>query len=145
MIRRPPRSTLFPYTTLFRSPSENPPDGLAGWAVRRDAPRRRDGPLLLARHAVADALLQLLSALRRQSLRWPRVRADRRRALLDFQYRLSPAPGAHRCRARSRPRRTRHPRAPDRRQLRPGGEQAQRLSDRPRGAEGEEDFFRSVR
>src|SRR2546426_5365122 len=23
MIRRPPRSTLFPYTTLFRSPSEN--------------------------------------------------------------------------------------------------------------------------
>src|ERR1035438_2434279 len=28
MIRRPPRSTLFPYTTLFRSPAgENPPDG----------------------------------------------------------------------------------------------------------------------
>src|SRR5258705_5607318 len=25
MIRRPPRSTLFPYTTLFRSPSTNPP------------------------------------------------------------------------------------------------------------------------
>src|SRR5947207_10232280 len=24
MIRRPPRSTLFPYTTLFRSPSERP-------------------------------------------------------------------------------------------------------------------------
>src|SRR3712207_7622286 len=24
MIRRPPRSTLFPYTTLFRSPSRNP-------------------------------------------------------------------------------------------------------------------------
>src|SRR3712207_9276250 len=23
MIRRPPRSTLFPYTTLFRSPAEN--------------------------------------------------------------------------------------------------------------------------
>src|SRR2546422_3423141 len=28
MIRRPPRSTLFPYTTLFRSP--NPRDDLAG-------------------------------------------------------------------------------------------------------------------
>src|SRR5215469_17884346 len=27
MIRRPPRSTLFPYTTLFRSPA--PRDGLA--------------------------------------------------------------------------------------------------------------------
>src|SRR5437667_8212459 len=26
MIRRPPRSTLFPYTTLFRSRSENPLD-----------------------------------------------------------------------------------------------------------------------
>src|SRR5258707_7023090 len=25
MIRRPPRSTLFPYTTLFRSPSQHPP------------------------------------------------------------------------------------------------------------------------
>src|SRR2546422_3275223 len=25
MIRRPPRSTLFPYTTLFRSPSEEIP------------------------------------------------------------------------------------------------------------------------
>src|SRR5437870_13243680 len=26
MIRRPPRSTLFPYTTLFRSPSSTDPD-----------------------------------------------------------------------------------------------------------------------
>src|SRR2546428_7374446 len=26
MIRRPPRSTLFPYTTLFRSSSQLPPD-----------------------------------------------------------------------------------------------------------------------
>src|SRR2546422_1334671 len=25
MIRRPPRSTLFPYTTLFRSVAKNPP------------------------------------------------------------------------------------------------------------------------
>src|SRR3712207_7172149 len=29
MIRRPPRSTLFPYTTLFRSCG----DGLRGWRV----------------------------------------------------------------------------------------------------------------
>src|SRR5256885_11882384 len=27
MIRRPPRSTLFPYTTLFRSPAGPPPAG----------------------------------------------------------------------------------------------------------------------
>src|SRR6266478_7369135 len=26
MIRRPPRSTLFPYTTLFRSPRSSPPN-----------------------------------------------------------------------------------------------------------------------
>src|SRR6266496_217332 len=35
MIRRPPRSTLFPYTTLFRSPRPGHSDGvprvLAGW------------------------------------------------------------------------------------------------------------------
>src|SRR2546430_7713081 len=44
MIRRPPRSTLFPYTTLFRSPSlcplrtprhsqgnARPPNGGGGW------------------------------------------------------------------------------------------------------------------
>src|SRR3712207_8501800 len=29
MIRRPPRSTLFPYTTLFRSPDARPPSGRA--------------------------------------------------------------------------------------------------------------------
>src|SRR2546427_9117939 len=29
MIRRPPRSTLFPYTTLFRSPRAGPPAGPA--------------------------------------------------------------------------------------------------------------------
>src|SRR2546426_9120485 len=34
MIRRPPRSTLFPYTTLFRSPQEAVPDaGIDGVAV----------------------------------------------------------------------------------------------------------------
>src|SRR2546427_7510749 len=27
MIRRPPRSTLFPYTTLFRSAASEPPGG----------------------------------------------------------------------------------------------------------------------
>src|SRR5437764_15051045 len=34
MMRRPPRSTLFPYTTLFRSVADGPEDGrwgLAGW------------------------------------------------------------------------------------------------------------------
>src|SRR5438270_2543569 len=38
MIRRPPRSTLFPYTTLFRSSSDSPIRGQAferlAWARR---------------------------------------------------------------------------------------------------------------
>src|SRR2546427_9546982 len=38
MIRRPPRSTLFPYTTLFRSVGGGPPDGLRG-AARPGADR----------------------------------------------------------------------------------------------------------
>src|SRR6266853_1818607 len=50
-------------------------------------------------------------------------------------------PGRARCRAY----RTRHPRSADRRFLHPGREQAQRLSDRPRGAESEKDFFRRAR
>src|SRR5260221_9960384 len=36
MIRRPPRSTLFPYTTLFRSPQQQHGD-LQGVVVRPDA------------------------------------------------------------------------------------------------------------
>src|SRR2546429_6618955 len=42
MIRRPPRSTLFPYTTLFRSHqigADEPFERVAG----RDGGRRRDG------------------------------------------------------------------------------------------------------
>src|SRR2546430_7913085 len=41
MIRRPPRSTLFPYTTLFRSPSVPPP--LTRRQRYRRAPRRQRG------------------------------------------------------------------------------------------------------
>src|SRR3712207_7796715 len=47
MIRRPPRSTLFPYTTLFRSGLQ-PPDGGDGVegvhadVLRLQGPRKRD-------------------------------------------------------------------------------------------------------
>src|SRR5438034_7972261 len=40
MIRRPPRSTLFPYTTLFRSHR----GGITGRIPRRRAPGRVDRP-----------------------------------------------------------------------------------------------------
>src|SRR5712672_4088749 len=36
MIRRPPRSTLFPYTTLFRSPTRHPLGPSAAAADPRD-------------------------------------------------------------------------------------------------------------
>src|SRR4051812_49970396 len=43
MIRRPPRSTLFPYTTLFRSRNKPPAWGAwqSGWAVSKTRIRRR--------------------------------------------------------------------------------------------------------
>src|SRR2546430_12992729 len=39
MIRRPPRSTLFPYTTLFRSRDRAGDDRAAAREARRDVPR----------------------------------------------------------------------------------------------------------
>src|SRR5260221_5340252 len=53
MIRRPPRSTLFPYTTLFRSLLHGV--GLAGWEFGRPeaSPQQLDqfaGPVRVARH-----------------------------------------------------------------------------------------------
>src|SRR2546430_10093214 len=46
MIRRPPRSTLFPYTTLFRSRHREEPDGLRGDTQRHHArvPAAPDDP-----------------------------------------------------------------------------------------------------
>src|SRR3989442_12052843 len=47
MIRRPPRSTLFPYTTLFRSDRVAPAPALLRQdraAARADAPRAQGGP-----------------------------------------------------------------------------------------------------
>src|SRR3712207_8195056 len=52
MIRRPPRSTLFPYTTLFRSsPRRDPPEGYSSWSEPSGTERipfsfRRERPLL---------------------------------------------------------------------------------------------------
>src|SRR5690242_20843966 len=38
MLRRPPRSTLFPYTTLFRSKAQDP-DRQYRWRTRETCPR----------------------------------------------------------------------------------------------------------
>src|SRR5690349_22111520 len=54
MIRRPPRSTLFPYTTLFRSTGGS--SGSAGVGNREDA---RDGTALSGRTQPDKTLLCL--------------------------------------------------------------------------------------
>src|SRR5258706_7048575 len=45
MIRRPPRSTLFPYTTLFRSPSASSPASSSPATSRCPAARDVGAPL----------------------------------------------------------------------------------------------------
>src|SRR5438445_7190834 len=44
MIRRPPRSTLFPYTTLFRSVDEAETHRAGGQRVVTGGPRRAERP-----------------------------------------------------------------------------------------------------
>src|SRR6266511_2815173 len=44
MIRRPPRSTLFPYTTLFRSPYETRPAMTAAHDHAPPVPEAKDAP-----------------------------------------------------------------------------------------------------
>src|SRR5260221_10961730 len=56
MIRRPPRSTLFPYTTLFRSLKDGPPPGLEDHACflqqRNELHRDRKSTRLNSSHTV---------------------------------------------------------------------------------------------
>src|ERR1039458_4496999 len=75
MIRRPPRSTLFPYTTLFRSQGERRADAAAGGgsalAVRGEAVQLRGGDLPRARAGVdaQDLPAQLPRVLREAAVR----------------------------------------------------------------------------
>src|SRR2546426_5930303 len=68
MIRRPPRSTLFPYTTLFRSRVGSPASALLA------APRRR----LRGQHDRADHKLP--------GLRWPGDPQDRKSTRLNSSH-----------------------------------------------------------
>src|SRR3712207_8584697 len=65
MIRRPPRSTLFPYTTLFRSEEGDVVDVLVGVHVR---PAHRD--VHRVPHAVQPALRPAPSRRRSPPVRW---------------------------------------------------------------------------
>src|SRR2546430_13427064 len=55
MIRRPPRSTLFPYTTLFRSHTgDQPIPGVAGSRTGRHAGNGDEGPRSLGCQRALD-------------------------------------------------------------------------------------------
>src|SRR5258708_9659389 len=64
MIRRPPRSTLFPYTTLFRSPvskavpGHQPPSDCAGRAVGKARSEEHTSELQSPDHLVCRLLLE---------------------------------------------------------------------------------------
>src|SRR3712207_8787840 len=75
MIRRPPRSTLFPYTTLFRS-------GGGARAQGRDRPGlpQRAAPRARGGHHLPGALRGAGPARERCERERERVEADRRRA-----------------------------------------------------------------
>src|SRR3712207_6865532 len=84
MIRRPPRSTLFPYTTLFRSGlGELPVEPRGAQAVRlgRDAQRRLTsrGGLRLPEGELAVAVHHLLRVAARE-------RADRKSTRLNSSH-----------------------------------------------------------
>src|SRR3712207_7779016 len=75
MIRRPPRSTLFPYTTLFRSAAARP----GGHGRRRRL--RADRRLRRARHHAVD---RLPPSQRRGGVR--AARADRKSTRLNSSH-----------------------------------------------------------
>src|SRR5690349_22178538 len=88
MIRRPPRSTLFPYTTLFRSLPHRggrPEDpvrharGVAGFDPRRDGPRSEEhtSELQSRRDLVCRLLLEKKKKKNsKQSTRYSRLNAS---------------------------------------------------------------------
>src|SRR5579875_1474880 len=108
MIRRPPRSTLFPYTTLFRSGSERAP-------AARALLRGGGAPLLVWRQSAAPA-----HAHSHRAAQHPRARAQhlppahsrhRRRPRTPAKrsgcHYYTPPPGAHHRRKHGSLRRTR--------------------------------------
>src|SRR5260221_5441566 len=72
MIRRPPRSTLFPYTTLFRSHVQPHPSRCAALFLRRahqDAERRRSEEHTSELQSHSDLVCRLL--LEKKKKLWP--------------------------------------------------------------------------
>src|ERR1039458_7216281 len=73
MIRRPPRSTLFPYTTLFRSGAVADVKNAVAWYQRRSPKAAAD--FIEELHRAADSI-------REAPERWPIGKNNTRRFLL---------------------------------------------------------------
>src|SRR2546427_6558419 len=85
MIRRPPRSTLFPYTTLFRSPSGRRTNAVR----RRTAPGRIDPSLRPERSTARQLPLQVREYRRHPSRDSPgRYRSEEHTSELQSQSNL---------------------------------------------------------
>ena len=111
----------------------------------RRAPAGDAGQSLLAHHPMGDAVPHHDPALRRQRAQRPRLRADRRRELHVMVLHAPSGAAALGARARGDAQRRRHPRQSHSRLVPPGGQQRQRLHDRPRGAEAPQVLFRRQR
>src|SRR2546422_11666579 len=62
MIRRPPRSTLFPYTTLFRSPAVSPAPGDTGVPLNTTVTATLNRPVNAATITIATFTLRAAGA-----------------------------------------------------------------------------------
>src|SRR2546425_4851480 len=76
MIRRPPRSTLFPYTTLFRSPVTPPPVPKLGVVKLSTSVGRA---LSSGTDEVSTAVLPVGSVPATETISWPDTAAQLRR------------------------------------------------------------------
>src|SRR2546422_6093446 len=85
MIRRPPRSTHFPYPTLFRSPRAPPASPAAGWIQSRlKGPSRKIRPLATQLSATPPARQRFSSPVSRCTVR--AIRRDRKSTRLNSSH-----------------------------------------------------------
>src|SRR2546422_7060560 len=80
MIRRPPRSTLFPYTTLFRSLARYPKHPLAGNA------QYWIGEAYYVQHDYPQALVEFQKVLDHGGLKMPEALVDRKSTRLNSSH-----------------------------------------------------------
>src|SRR2546427_2613124 len=95
MIRRPPRSTLFPYTTLFRSPHARGEDGL-GCGERHDG-LMLEGRLLLGGGLFDQRSEEHTSELQSQSNLVCRLLLEKKKKTTHRTANATQAPSGSRC------------------------------------------------